>query len=71
MIHGAGHSSDECKVLGKFGTKYDVTHPMKYRGSDTIPRKGPRKKKENHTLIDNMVDELRMVEFKKISAVNH
>ena len=22
MIHGAGHSSDECKVLGEFVTKY-------------------------------------------------
>ena len=27
MIHGLGHSSDECKVLGEFGTKYAAAHP--------------------------------------------
>ena len=43
MIHGAGHSSYECKVLGEFGTKYSAAQYNKDRGSDPIPRKGPRK----------------------------
>ena len=29
IIHGPGHSSDEFKVLGEFGTKYAVTQPTK------------------------------------------
>ena len=28
-------------------------------------------KKDNHTIINNMVDELRMIESKKVSVVNH
>ena len=29
LIHGPGHSSDECKVLGFFGTKYAKGEPTK------------------------------------------
>ena len=29
LIHGLGHSSDECKVLGEFGTKYDKIQTTK------------------------------------------
>ena len=61
MIHGLRHSSDECKVLGEFLTKYAADQPTKNRGSNTIPKKGFHKKQENHTIIDNMVDELHMV----------
>ena len=55
MIHGSGNSSDECKVLGEFGTKYAEFHPAKDREKNT------RKKKENNNIINNMVDELRMI----------
>ena len=40
MIHGPGHYSDECIVLGKFGTKYAAAQTMKDRGGNPIPRKG-------------------------------
>ena len=29
LIHGPGHSSDECKVLGYFGSKYYKIRPDK------------------------------------------
>ena len=71
MIHGIGHSSDECKVLGEFGTKYAAAQPTKNRVTNPIPQKGFQKKQENHTIIENMMDELHMVESKKVSVVNH
>ena len=66
-----GHSSDECKVLDKFETKYSAAHPTENRRSNPIPKKGSQKKQEKHTIIDNLVDELHMVESKKVSVVNH
>ena len=30
LIHGPGHSSYECKVLGNFGSKYSKRRPTKY-----------------------------------------
>ena len=40
-------------------------HPTNNHGSNPIPRKVFQKKQENHTIIENMVDELHMVESKK------
>ena len=71
MIHGDGHSSNEGKILGKFETKYDASHPTKDSRRDPISRSMFHKKQEKHTIIDNMVDEVRIIESKKVSAVNH
>ena len=71
MIHGPGHYSDECKVLGEFGTKYAAAQLTKDCGRNLIPRKEFQKKQEIHTIIDSVVDELHMIESKKVSAVNH
>ena len=71
MIHCIGHSSDECKILGGFGTKYTAAQPTNNRGSNPIPKKVIRKIKINHSILDNIVDELHVVESKKVSAVNH
>ena len=71
MIYGPGNYSDEYKVLGEFGTMYTTAQPTKDHRSNTIPRKVFQKKQENYTIIDNVVDELHMVESKKVSAVNH
>ena len=38
IMHGPGHSSVECKVLGDFGSKYVKIRPTKDRGHDPIPR---------------------------------
>ena len=71
MIPGTGHSSDEFKALGEFGTKYYAAQHTNNRGRDPIPKKRLQKKQENQTIINNMLDELCMVESKKVSAVNH
>ena len=71
MIHDLRHYADECKVLGEFGTTYASAQPTKNCRSNTIPRKGFQKKQENHTTIENVVDELHIVESKKVSAANH
>ena len=51
MIHGAGNYSDECKVLGEFGTKYAEDQPAKYRRSDPIPRENFQKNKKTTLLL--------------------
>ena len=61
MIHELGYSSDKCKFLGEFGTKYVVARHTKDRGSNPIPKRGFQKKQENHIIIDNMVDEFHRV----------
>ena len=71
MIHVLGHSSGECDFLGEFGTNYTADQPTRDHRSNPIPRKGFQKKQDNYTIIDNVVDELHMVESKKVSTVNH
>ena len=61
MIHGAGNYSDECKVLEEVGSKYAAAQSMKERWRNPIPRKRFHKKQENLTIINNVLDELRMV----------
>ena len=50
MIYGLIHYSDECKVLGEFGTKYAVAQSTNNHGRNPIPRKRFQKKQENHTI---------------------
>ena len=38
IIHGPGHSSNECKVLVDFGAKYAKGKPTKDRGNHSVPR---------------------------------
>ena len=57
--------------MGEFVTKHAAAQTGKERGSDPIPRKRFHKKQENHTIIYNVVDEIRTIESKKVSAVNH
>ena len=39
LIHILRHSSELCKVLGDFGTKYAKVRPTKYHGNIPVPRK--------------------------------
>ena len=39
LILGIGHSSDECKVLGDFGSKYSKSGPTKDRGHERVYKK--------------------------------
>ena len=67
MIHSVGHYSDECKVLGGFGTTYAASQITKDCGSNPVPRKIFQK----NAIINNVVGEIQMIEPKKVSAVNH
>ena len=71
MIQGAINSYDKCKVLGKFGTNYTASQPTDDRGRNPIPRKIFHKKQENHAIIINVVDEIQIIEPKKVSAVHN
>ena len=71
MIHGLLNSSDECKVLVEFGTKYAAAQPKKNHGRNPVTKNVFHEKQENHTIIDSMVDELHMVESQMVSSVNH
>ena len=71
IIHGLGHSSDECKILGEFENKYTAAQTTKDRGRKPVRRKIFQKKQENHAIINNVVDEILLNETKKVSAVNH
>ena len=71
MIHSARHSSEKCKVLGEFRTKYSAAHPVKDPGRNPISGKRFQEKQEIHTIINNVVYELRMIEPKKVISVNH
>ena len=61
MIHGVGHYSDECKVLGGFGTRYAAAQITKDRGSNPVSRKIFKK----NAIINNVVGEIQMIEPKK------
>ena len=69
LIHGPGHSSEECKVLGDFGTKYSKSRPTKGDGSSTVLRECFNKQQENKSIVDNAVDEIILT--LRVSATNH
>ena len=71
MIHGLVHYSDECMFFDEFGAKYAAYYHTKNHGSNPISKRGFQIKQANHTIIENMVDEIHMVESKNVSAVNH
>ena len=48
LIHFPGHSSDECKVFGDFGSKHAKIRPTKDQGRDpTNIRKFNRQQEKN------------------------
>ena len=69
LIHGPGYSSEECKVLGDFGTKYAKSRPTKGHSSSPVPRKRIKRHQENKSIVNNAVDEILLTQ--KVSATNH
>ena len=57
LFHGPGNLSDECKVLGDFGSKYSKIRPTKDSGHKTTFKKNVRKK-ENNSIVQHAVDEI-------------
>ena len=46
IIHGPGHSSYECKVLGDFGSKYYKSSPTKDHGHEPTTKKKIQKERD-------------------------
>ena len=67
LIHGPKHSSNGCKVLGYFGSKYVKGNPTNEIGNHTIPIKKFNRHQENNSIVNSMVDEILLHE-KKVSA---
>ena len=66
IIHGPGNSSDECKVLGDFGSKYSKIRPTKDRGKDPATVKKLNSQQENNAIVDNAVKKILPQENNKV-----
>ena len=67
-IHGPINSSDECKVLGDFGTKYDTYRSTKDHRQDPATKKSFGRQQENNTMIQHVVDEIILQQNEKLSV---
>ena len=65
LINFPRHSSDECKALGNFGSKYAETIPTKDCGHDPITRKKFNNQQENDYIVKIAVDEILVNENEK------
>ena len=67
LIHIPGNSSNECKVLGCFGSKYSKSMTKDSMQNPTKTNKFNRKQ-EKHGIVQNAVDEIILQENNKLSA---
>ena len=67
-IHGPGHSSDECKVLGDFGAMYANSKPTKDCGNHPIPREKSNIQPENSVVDNDGVNGILLNETQQVSA---
>ena len=58
IIHGHGSSSDECEVMGDFGSKYVKRIPTKDCGHNHVSRKRFNRRQENNDIVNSAVDEI-------------
>ena len=70
LIHGPGHSSYKCKVLGDFGTKYAKFRLTKDHRKDPATRKKFGINQENNAIVQHAVDEI-ILQEKKILSVKY
>ena len=57
-IHGNGHSSDECKVLGDFGAMYANSKHTKDHGNHPVLRENINRQPENSAVANSGVDDI-------------
>ena len=67
-IHGPGHSSDECKVLGDFVTNYAKDGRTKYWLQKPATKKKFIRKNENNSIVQHSVYDIILQDNKKISV---
>ena len=68
IIHSAGNSSDECKVLSDFGSKYaNIIHTKDHRKEPSLNNKFG-KNQENNAIVQHAVDKIIQQEKKHPSV---
>ena len=67
LIHGPIHSSDECKVLGDFDSKYVIKRHTKDFGHDTVKINKFNRQQDNNAIVNSEVDELLLKENQKVN----
>ena len=67
-IHGPGHSSDECKVLGEFVSDYSKSMPTKDHGQDPTKMKKFNRKQYNNSFFWREGDEIILQDIMKLSV---
>ena len=68
IINVPRHSSDECKVLGNFGSKYIKSRPTKDHGQTPVPGKKFNRQNNNNGILNSAVDEIILHENNKVST---
>ena len=67
LIHSPGNSSDKCKVLGDFGSKYAKSSPTKDLMYDTKNRKKFNRQQEKSTIVKHAADKILPQKNNKVS----
>ena len=65
IIHGFGHSSDECKLIKYFSTKYATVGSFKQIRKEPTSNKNIGKKQELNDIVQHAVDDIILQKTKK------
>ena len=60
LIHSPGNSSDKCKVLGDFGSKYAKSSPNKDHRHDPATKKKFNRQHNDNDIVNSVVDKILM-----------
>ena len=70
IINAPGNLLDECKILGKFGTKYAKIRPTKDFRQEPKTNKQFLIQKQNNDIVQHVVDE-NILKYKEKIIVKH
>ena len=68
IIHEPVHSSDKCKVLGDFCSKYSKIRPTKGHGQEPANIEKFNRKQDNNAMFQHVVDDTSLQEENKLST---
>ena len=68
LTHSPGHSSDECKVLGDFGSKYSIIMHAEDRGHDPITKNKFNRQQQNNDIVNHALAYIILKDNNTLSA---
>ena len=68
LVNGTGHSSDECKVLEDFCSKYSKARPTKDHRLQPETKNKFNRHQENNYIVNHAVGDIILQENKKLSV---